>query len=350
MGYRGYQGRGGGSSGWLKAVVILLAVLVAAGLVYLVGFSGYVEFHIPQSSPQQSQQPQESQNSATPEGEEESASPQVSPEPEPSPELTGLRGLQVNWTRLIDGTALQRMEEEGADALVVEMKGIDGELAWPSQATLAARLGVNGTDTDLIPAIQALAQEDVYLVAQIECFRDQAMAGANVGGGLLTTASGNPWYDFYGWRWVSPVSQEVTDYIITLCRELAEMGFDEIVLKSSGFPVQGEIFALGQNQWYPEDLTGPVTAFWEELGQALADTDVVLSPCVTEGELTGSNLNTGLNGQTLGTVAQRIWLESGVQNGTAVNQALTAAGLDPSGSVLVTPQTVSGGWTLWISP
>ena len=116
-----------------------------------------------------------------------------------------------------------------------------------------------------------------YLVARVDCFRDQALAAANVGSSLLMTKGGNRWYDSMGMSWVSPVNTQVRQYLVDLCVELSQMGFDELVLDSAYFPDQGEVHVLAQSTNYPDTRTTVVEQFWQEVTQALEGSEVRLS-------------------------------------------------------------------------
>ena len=89
-------------------------------------------------------------------------------------------------------------------------------------------------------AVRELAQNSqLYLVARVQCFRDPLMASGWVGS--LMTRGGNLWHDAQGVGWSSPASQQAVDYLSALCLELAEMGFDEIVLEEFYFPIGGKL-------------------------------------------------------------------------------------------------------------
>jgi len=348
MGYKGYQGRGGGASGFLKVLVCILAILVVAGGGYLLAENGGVS--LPSWLPHQGEQ---TADTPQPGGAEESTQPQNSdaptqaPTPSPSqePTLEAVRGVEVTVAQLLDGSAVRLMEQADCDAMVVEVKGEWGNLQWPSQVSLAQQLGAIGSTQSLTETLNTLSQQGVYLVARVDCFRDQALSAANVGGSLLMTRGGNRWYDSMGKSWVSPVNQQVRDYLTQVCTELSQMGFDELVLDSAYFPDQGEVHVLAQSTNYPDSRTAPVEEFWKQVSQAVKDSGVVLSAQVRGDSLLNAGATTGMTPQMLNQYAQRIWVSLDGVEQTQVTSVLTRAGVEASRQML--GQSAQSGQTIW---
>ena len=265
MGYRGYQGRGGGASTFLKIIVCILAILVVGGGGYLLALNngGALPSWLPQG--QTTDTPQTPASDTPTQEPDPSDSPEPSPTPSQALETEEIRAVDVTVSQLLDGSAQTLAQQTGCDAVVVEVKGEWGKLQWPSQASLARQLGTVSTTQSLTQALNALAAQDIYLVARVDCFRDQALAAANVGSSLLMTRGGNRWYDSMGMSWVSPVNTQVRQYLVDLCVELSEMGFDELVLDSAYFPDQGEVHVLAQSTNYPDTRATVVEQFWQEV-------------------------------------------------------------------------------------
>lgn len=338
MGYRGYQGRGGGASTFLKLIVCILAILVVGGGGYLLALNngGALPSWLPQG-----------QTTDTPTQEPDpSDSPQPSPTPSQAPETEEIRAVDVTVSQLLDGSAQTLAQQTGCDAVVVQVKGEWGKLQWPSQAALARQLGTVSTTQSLTQALSALSAQDIYLVARVDCFRDQALAAANVGGSLLMTRSGNRWYDFMGMSWVSPVNTQVRQYLVELCVELSQMGFDELVLDSAYFPDQGEVHVLAQSTNYPQTRATVVEQFWQEVTQALEGSQVRLSAQVRGDSLVEGGVTSGMTPQLLAQYTQRVWVTlNKATTQTQVTRALTQAGMDPSRQLVV--QEAASGQTIW---
>ena len=76
-----------------------------------------------------------------------------------------------------------------------------------------------------------IRDRDIYLVAQLSCCTDALMA-TRCPTAALTTQSGVPYSDSDG-TWLDPYNSMTADYLVQLCTELADMGFDELLLKLS---------------------------------------------------------------------------------------------------------------------
>ena len=255
-GYQEYRGRGGGRGRMvLLFIIALLAVLLAAGTAFyllvdieytpngmVIHWPWVQESEAPQPTPTAPPLPSVSVEVVDP-------SPSVEPTPTPTPEpvYEPIAAVTVTTAQLRDGSAAQAVAAAGGNALVVEMKGIKGRLAWQSETALAAALWANAADNLTAQAVGELAENsDLYLVARIQCFRDPLMASGWVGS--LMTRGGNLWHDAQGVGWSSPASREAVDYLSALCLELAEMGFDEILLDSASYPDFGEVNVLATGE------------------------------------------------------------------------------------------------------
>ena len=341
IGYQEYRGRSRGST-VLKVIIAFLVLLLIAGVLFMIFMGEYIEYtddgvrvHLPWMVSDESQPPELPSDPVTAEsgnvGEEEpTAEPSMEPSAEPTAEppkpLNGIGALEVSANRVMRGEAPDLVAAVGGNALVVEMKSGSGRLAWNSKTEMAASLGVNAASDDMEQAIRQLAaQDDLYLVARLQCFQDSAMARAKIG--TLMTKGGNIWYDSLGMCWTTPVNQDVTDYLAALCVELADMGFDEILLDNSGYPNFGEVHVLATDENRPEDLTAPVLAFYEKVSAALEGHGAHLSIYTSEKLLPGEDVSSGITGAALTSYADRVWLDKDVDASQYVG-LLTANGME----------------------
>lgn len=339
--YQEYRGRRSRGRTVLKIIAVALALILLAGIVFIVFLNGRVEYTddgvrlvLPWSDSRGSAPPESAAPSAPPviiTGEEPDSTP--SEEPVSGPEVIG--AVEVTAAQLVDGTAAQAVADAGGNALVVEMKNEYGRLSWRSSSDVAAVLGVNAADDSVAQAVSALAETgEIYLVARVTCFRDQALAGADMGGPLMTRG-GNIWYDRHGLRWVSPVDETVTGYLTQLCLELADMGFDEILLDCAGYPDLGETHVLATDSLRPEDLTAPVSGFLARVRAALDERGAVLSVVAKEGALTGDDPNSGMTAGSLAKYACRVWLAPREPGEADCAALLEQAGMENAAGCLV---------------
>ena len=352
-GYQEYRGRGGARS-VLIFIILLLAVLLAAGVVFMVTMGEYIEYtdtgveiHWPWLSDRSSTPPVESDPVVLVTDDvvvtvEPSSDP--TPTPTPEPQYDPIQAVTVTAEQLRGGSAVQAVANAGGNALVVEMKADDGSLAWQSRSEMAASLSVNADSDRTAQAIRELsAAGDLYLVARVHCFKDPGMARNRIGS--LLTLRGVVWYDRMGIGWTSPANQQAVDYLSELCQELADMGFDEILLDDAGYPWDGEVNVLATSDNRPEDRTVPVAAFYARLAGELEERGVCLSVYASERLLPGETVYTGMTAAVLAEHAGRVWLDKRVDV-EHYQTILTAAGMDDlDARMVVTADTAgSGSW------
>lgn len=279
-GYGSYRGRGG-TSAFLKGVIVVLVVILVAAvaaffflqryMVYSDDGTAYLDLpFLREEAPTQSLPPV-----VTP-----SAVPIATPEPEPTPTPRPERILPVSlpWEALYDGTAAELVKEGGGTAALFDMKRDSGELGWVSGQALAIAAKVSSADTAVNVAMTAAAESDgVYRIARVSCFKDDLLSNADTTL-AVTTNSGYRWTDPEKIHWVSPTSETVRAYLVELCLELSELGFDEILLDNAGYPTQGKLGYIRKGEAYnAEEFETVISGFYADVASALEGTGVVLS-------------------------------------------------------------------------
>lgn len=148
----------------------------------------------------------------------------------------GDRNLRENVLRLTEQTAV--------NAVVIDVKGDRGKLAYRSAVPLAEAVGANDapTITDLKGLLTTLRQRRLYAIARIAVFKDDTLAHHGDDAGLDVAVkhgvSGLPWTDGEGLSWVDPLRPEVWEYNINLAREAVQLGFDEVQFAYARFPIE----------------------------------------------------------------------------------------------------------------
>ena len=206
-----------------------------------------------------------------------------------------------------DGTAAARVAEAGGNAALFDMKGEDGMLGYVSQLSAAIEMGTTASQPGLNEAIRALNDTELYTVARVSCFRDNRAPRQN--NGLALRSNGGNWMDGEGIRWLNPAVEETADYVAGICRELAALGFDEILLDNAGYPTGGDVSRIKTGADYdPEHLDVAVEAFYGKVKAALADyPEVKLSIAAGQAVLTGGTDTSGQTAGQLGRYADRIY-------------------------------------------
>ena len=284
-GYGGYRGRRT-LHDVLKIVAIALGALVVLALAalllgqrFIVFTDGSVRLELPFLGADREESPDPGNVSVIiDEGDGSEDAP-----PDPANEKF-MAALELPLQSVLDGTAEEELARAGANALVLEMKGPEGTLAWGSGQELAVSLGLSTGDEAVNGALRAWNAGEVYTVARLCCFRDDAVPYQR--GSLSLRSGGGSWRDELGLRWLHPGDVRVQEYLSQLCGELAALGFDEILLECAGFPTRG---ALEQISW--GDYARPA---WRE-----GAVEVFLDACVQAVEPYGTTLSLRLDGEAL---------------------------------------------------
>ena len=217
------------------------------------------------------------------------------------------QGVFLSLDQLADAQTLA----DGYDGVILPMKTADGALGYVSALPLAADAGASSGDPDRNEVLRALnATPGLYTVAQVSCLRDSALVREEPGLSLHRV-SGSPWLDESRQGWLDPAQPQVQSYLIGLCRELAQLGFDEILLTDCGFPTQGDLDSLRAVEEKEETLE----TFCRQLQGALADTPVTLSVMGQRDSVTADPVS----GQTTALLATfgRVWTQAEDQEALA---------------------------------
>lgn len=212
-------------------------------------------------------------------------------------DVSGLTSIQACYVPRADVTdaglalAADRVAALSGNALVIEMKAADGTLAWASRVPVAVSYGASAA-YDPTQSLAALKERGIYLVAEVCCLPDKLMASRNLPLALLD-ADGAAYTDSTG-TWLDPYNPEVRDYLVELCLELQELGFDEVLLSGLACPEDGS-FTYSQSMSTQPDAAAFVSSLAVYLTDALADTNLRISAvCPTDALQSGT---TGTGGQ-----------------------------------------------------
>lgn len=263
----------------LKSAFVVLSILAAVLLLLLCGVFIYMQrfivytadggIHLDFSRPDAKAPEQSGQN-----WDVENSSGQLGLEIQDVPTDDGpnkISGFYISTAMLADPDAVSGAlaQEQTPATVMVDMKSIFGnfyyETAFPGATTASA-------DLDAVASIvQKLKSEEVYLIARIPAFSDNTFALANQSCGL-PLASGALWMDSNGCYWLDPGDDLVVYYLESIAKELAAMGFDEVLFDGFSFPDSDSIV-------YPADHAKEETLAGcaARLKSDLEETDIGLS-------------------------------------------------------------------------
>ena len=291
----------------LVVVLLVLAVLAGAAVLYLQQYLVYSDDGVRLELPFLRGDPAET---ATPTPDPPATQPVVvvTQEPTPEPVVVANDPVLLPFEALYDGTAADLVAAAGGDCALFDMKGDDGKLSYLSDLAQAQRARLSPDDRSLNAAIRALNQEDgLYTIARVSCFKDNAITSYYQNFAILTN-SGYRWTDPAGIHWTSPTSADVRDYLTAVCAELAQLGFDEILLDNAGYPDQGNLHYIRKGAAYDAtQFSAVVGGFYGQVAAALAQYDVKLSVVTTVQALAGEDALTGQTPENLA-AADRLWI------------------------------------------
>lgn len=134
---------------------------------------------------------------------------------------------------------IESIKAQGYNAAVLELKNEDGTIFYNTKNTMAADVkAVSETAITNLPEIIAkLRGENIVPIANIHAFKDKT-ATKNRDAKILYEGKENwSWFDSAnGKPWLNPYKSAAQDYIISLSCELAELGFEDIMVSSLMFP------------------------------------------------------------------------------------------------------------------
>lgn len=329
--YHSYRGRKTASF-WLKWIALVLAILVVLAVAFLLWGQQYISYtdnglrvNFPFSNHESKdpdvgnldvidQEPGDGSGDTSDQGD-------TSQEQQPQ-EKTSSKAVNASLSSILDGSAAQLVQEQEADSVVVDMKNDQGQLGWKSQQSLASAVQSEAQDDQVNEKLKSWNEGNVYTVARMSCFRDEAVGGQMAY--TLQTTSGYRWKDGDGMHWSDPSNQKVQDYLIGLMTELAQMGFDEIVLDHCGYPTQADGL-LSNIQYGSQQVSQVMDDFLAKAAKALEPYGTTLSLEVSQEQIGGQDSNSGLTAQNINQYGQRLWISGEEQ---AVLSALTGAGVE----------------------
>jgi hypothetical protein len=158
------------------------------------------------------------------------------------------RAIYINADTIATPGKLQELldlvDRTELSAVVIDVKADNsGMILYDSKLPAVQELGVgNQIIPDLNGLLAGLKQKNVYTIARLSVFWDQALTAAKPDWALKSKkAPGQVWVDAYGKRWSNPYVSEVLDYNIEIAKEVAGRGFNEVQFDNVQFPSDGEL-------------------------------------------------------------------------------------------------------------
>lgn len=241
------------------------------------------------------ERPEKEENSSSPAsaasgGEVDSSVPPAVSEPE-EPEGDGaVRAFYLPLSVLKDtaerDAALSAAASAGFNAVLFDLKGSDGRLAYVSATPLAVQAQSAAEDAlpleDLKTLLQAVKDKGMKPIARLYAFQDP-YAPSRLPTAKITHEDheGWTWYDNDpnngGKPWLNPYLEDARRYITELLAELKAAGLDAAMLDGVQFPARTSSSALTAEQETAAAKAQALTDFVAQAEEAMGDGELLLS-------------------------------------------------------------------------
>jgi len=168
----------------------------------------------------------------------------------------------------------------GGNTVILDGKDMSGTLSYPSQVDLAREIGANANPVtrDLAKLINYLHKKEIHVGVRQVLFYDQLLAELYPEVAVREGSTGDPLRENGKVAWVDPSNPTVQEYNLSIAKELAEMGVDEIQFDYIRFPTKTGVQYGGS---CPNEQAIPrheiITQFLARAREELATYKVLLS-------------------------------------------------------------------------
>lgn len=133
--------------------------------------------------------------------------------------------------------ALALCKATEVNALVIDVKGDDGHVAWESDIDIVNTLNSNWVVSleNYENLMSYLEANDIYTIARVVTFKDPYLA-KKMPEHAIQLKAGGVYVDYSGYSWVNPFDKYVWDYTLAIAKEAALRGFNEIQFDYVRFP------------------------------------------------------------------------------------------------------------------
>lgn len=198
------------------------------------------------------------------------------PPGKPSPQFKPVRGIYISFyaigSQAFREHAFDLLENTTLNAVIIDVKGDRGNIAFPSHTLLAGEIGAQDylPMKDIDELMAYFKSRNVYTIARLVVFKDNPLARAKPNLAVLNGRTGELWIDNEGLAWTDPFQEEVWGYNIAIAREAAEKGFDEIQFDYIRFPTDGDLEGASFSQPATrETRQAAIQGFLAKAGMAL---------------------------------------------------------------------------------
>lgn len=165
------------------------------------------------------------------------------------------------------------------DAVAVTLKDSTGKVYFDSLCAVPDSISMEEDTAETLKELQ----ETCYAIACVSCFHDSEAANAEPEDMGLKNTDGYIFYDGNNSQWLDPGKSAARKYLCELAQEIAEMGFNEILLTDVGYPTEGKLdkidwsYATNEKDSVEAGRTFLLETFLRELRSTLEPYGTLLS-------------------------------------------------------------------------
>ena len=283
-GYSSYRGRG---AKWkiVLAIFLVLVILAAGAVLYLqrsliYDADGRPQLPLPSWLDNEAGEPDPPNETDPLEGLDVVIQP---PEPQ-APANTKAVSLPAQALTMADWTAWLEAGQD-CNAVAVRLKTANGTVYFPSEHAVSGAVQTAKEPGETGAVLKAItSREALHTIASLACLQDIKAANADVEGRGLKNTGGYIFYDGNNSLWLDPSKPAAREYVCALAAEIAELGFDELLLTDFSYPTVGKINKINYNTEVP--LADNLDLLLRDLRAALEPYEILLSLEVPETVIT----------------------------------------------------------------
>ncbi|MFA6485890.1 MAG: putative glycoside hydrolase [Candidatus Magasanikbacteria bacterium] len=170
------------------------------------------------------------------------------------------------------------IERTELNSIVIDIKDYSGYVLYDSQLPFVIKNKLKDTRVKNMRALIAkLKSHNIYTIARVSSFQDPILAEKKPEWAIKSKSDPTKsWRDKNNLAWVNAARPEIWDYIVSIAKEAAKLGFDEINLDYIRFPTDGNmsdiLYELGGRQRYEV-----IADFFKYFSEQMKDQPVYLS-------------------------------------------------------------------------
>lgn len=310
-GYNNYRGRGGGGK---TLLAVLLTLIVVASVAFMVAqrhvvyeADGGFYFDLPWGNRSAAEK-----TDTPPTGESTSKTPQSDLEiVVEAPVKTDLHACELDESVLRGSweATVEKLDER-INAVALRVRAADGTLLYDSHVADAVECGAVTGSSVARASIKGLTESDYYTIACFSALHDNYFSFAHMVDAAVqqTNYGGYIWYATDSTFYLAPEKPATRTYLAALASEVAEMGFDELLLDEFGYPTAGRLSNIKTDE-RTMTQSAALCLLADELKAAIGESK--LSVRVDEATfLAGSNEASGVNVAELARHVDRVYVET----------------------------------------